>query len=206
MRVRAAFGVFAILAASAHAADAPGYDDLLARLKAGDTAIDYTALRYAYADSPGYDGYNRGPGDARGNMIKTFNGGDCAKALSHAFSILNAIYIDAEAHFVASRCYEKTGETSKAGFHHAIATGLEKSVFASGDGKSSANAFIVVRIAEEYYTLGLMGLQVNQQSLMQADGHSFDLMETTDTRGNSVTIYFQIDRLLAGLSKDLDAN
>jgi hypothetical protein len=40
------------------AAEQPTYDALVAELKAGNTAIDYQALRFARAELPGYNPYD----------------------------------------------------------------------------------------------------------------------------------------------------
>lgn len=177
------------------------YEALLSKLKAGDTAIDYTALRYAYAESDGYDGYGSGPEDARRLMIEAFNGRNCTAALEQALRILEDVYIDIDAHYVAGRCYSETLNLGKSGYHRAVANGLEKSLLESGDGKTPKTAFVVVRLTEEYHVLGIKRLRMRTQSLVHADGHNYDLMQASDEAGNEVALYFQIDRILAGLDR-----
>jgi Domain of unknown function (DUF4919) len=199
-RLVAALIVLAALVLPAAASDDRAYEDLLAKLKAGDTAIDFQALRLAYAESASYDPYGSGPKNARVDMIKAFNKGDCEAALAHANAIIEEVYIDAEAHIVASRCLGTA--LGKAAFHREIAQGLGNSILDSGDGKSAATAFVIVRIAEEYYVLGAMGLRMQGQSLASEGGHAFDLMKATDRNGNAVSVYFQIDRVLAAADRN----
>lgn len=201
MRGLAVFLVLFAAAGIARTDDAPSYEDLLAKLKAGDTKIDYTALRYAYAETDGYDGYSDGPDGAREGMIEAFNSRNCDKALTYAEAILGEIYIDIDAHFVSSRCYSEKFDIGKSGFHRAVAGGLESSILASGDGKTPKTAFVVVRISEEYQTLRVLNLRMGGQSLVRAEGHVFDLMQGTDDKGNKVSVYFQIDRVFGSLDR-----
>lgn len=201
MRSFAAFVILLALAGVAYAAGGPSYADLLAKLKAGDTTIDYMVLRYAYAETDDYDGYGGAPNDSRRSMIDAFNARDCVAALKHANAILDVFYLDIDTHYVAGRCYGETLDIAKSGFHRAVANGLEQSILASGDGKTPETAFVVVLIDEEYYILRSKNLKMGGQSLVTSGGHAYDLMTATDEKGNKVSLYFQIDRILASLDK-----
>jgi hypothetical protein len=199
------FALFAFIGAPL-AANAPSYPTLLAKVKAGDTKIDYTALRLSYAVSDGYDGYAMASGDAKNAMIATFNRGDCKKALVHALAVIEAVYIDVDAHTVASRCYGKARDAAKSSFHGAVVSGLEASILASGDGKSEKTAFVAVLIDEEYNVLRLKKLRRASQKIVKGkDGRAYDVMQATDASGGKVTLYFQIDAILAGLDRNLNA-
>jgi hypothetical protein len=102
---------------------------------------------------------------------------------------------------VAGACYAQKADVGKANFHRAVARGLEKSILDSGDGKSPKTAYIVVRVSEEYHVLRIFKLRLSMQSLVNADGHAFDMMTTKDESGKEVVVYFQIDRVLAGLER-----
>lgn len=197
-------GALVLVLAFAVGARADAYAELLAKLKAGDTKIDYAALRYAYAESPTYDGYGAGPPGAHKAMGEAFRAGNCKEALTQSKLILDSIYIDIPAHAVASRCYAETYDVGTSNFHRAIATGLERSILASGDGKSPATAYVVVRVSEEYHVIAALGFRPGKQSLVHSGGSSYDLMQVTDASGEEVSIYFQIDRVLAGLTKRLE--
>jgi hypothetical protein len=190
--------LFLLCSAAAHAGV---YEDLLAKLKAGEVNIDYAALRYAWADTPDYDGYGDGPEGAREAMIAAFNARDCDQALPHAHAVLEAIYVDIDAHTVAGACYGQKFDLAKSAFHRAVARGLEKSILDSGDGKSPKTAYIAVRISEEYHVLRSLNLRLSMQSLVNADGHAYDRMSAKDESGKEVVVYFQIDRVLAGLER-----
>ena len=197
--------LFALIGAPL-AAGAPSYATLLAKVKAGDTKIDYTALRLAYAASDGYDGYAMASGDAKNAMLAAFNRGDCKKALVHALAVVEAVYIDVDAHTVAGRCYGKARDAVKSAFHDAVVSGLEASILASGDGKSEKTAFIAVLIDEEYNVLRLKKLRRASQKIVKGkDGRAYDVMQASDAAGGKATVYFQIDAILAGLDRNLNA-
>lgn len=203
MRALAVLVTLFVFVGVGRAADVPTYGDLLAKLKAGDTKIDYTALRYAYAETDDYTGYGGAPNEGRRSMVAAFNAGDCDAALKHANAILDVFYLDIGTHIVASRCYSDKFNIGKAGFHRAVANGLEQSILASGDGKAPETAFVVVLVDEEYFILMSKDLRMDTQSLVHKDGHAYDLMSATDANGNKVNVYFQIDRILGSLDKRL---
>ena len=199
--------IFAIVVVSlsiawrAEAAD--DYAAMAARVKGGDVAIDYRALRDAYAASPSYAPYGGDFDDARLEMRKAFNAQDCKKALTNAEKVLKLLYIDIMSHLLSGRCYERAGDQAKADFHRKVARGLLDSIMASGDGKTTQTAFVVVRIDEEYDVLSALRFKLTTQSLDSADGHAFDRMEVTSASGEKSTLYFQIDRPLTWLSKSM---
>lgn len=191
------------LLAATPASAAESYDALVARLKSGDAKIDYTALRNAYAASPKYKPYGGDIDDPRQAMIAAFNKSDCAKAIAEGDKILAVSYVDITTHLVLGRCYEQTNSAAKAEFHRAVAHGLMDSIMASGDGKTTKTAFIVITVTEEYDVLRASRLTLKLQSLVQADGHSYDSMQVKTESGTDTTVYFQIDGPMTWLSKSL---
>lgn len=185
----------------AEAAD--DYAAMVARVKGGDVAIDYRALRDAFAASPGYAPYGGDFDAPRDAMRKAFNAKDCAKAAASAEKVLDLLYIDIMAHLLSGRCHELAGDQAKADFHRKVARGLLDSIIASGDGKTPKTAFIVVRIDEEYDVLSALRLKLTTQSLDSADGHAFDRMEVTSASGQQSVVFFEIDRPMTWLSKSM---
>jgi len=186
---------------ASHAAES--YEALVARLKAGDVKVDYTALRDAYATSPHYQPESADFDKPRQDMIAAFNAKDCAKAIGEAAQVLVSSYIDIVTHLVSGRCYEDAGDAGKAEYHRAIARGLMESILSSGDGKSMKTAYVVVTVTEEYDAMRALHLRLKQQSLAQDNGHSYDAMQVTTGAGAAATVYFQIDRPMEWLSHAL---
>ncbi len=194
---------FASIACAQAAAPGP-YESLVARVKAGDTTVDYRALRDAYAESPLYQPYGGDSDDAKRVMHEAFNAQDCAKVLPAAAKVLDANFVDIEAHLLSGRCFELKGDEAKAVFHRAIAKGLMDSIIASGDGKSTKTAFVVIAVDEEYAVLSALRFELVMQALIDENGHAFDKMDVKSATGETATLFFQIDRPMAWLSKSLE--
>jgi hypothetical protein len=64
------------------------YDDLLAQAKQNATAVDFTALRYAYAESAQYNPYDANDAELYKSMVNAMNARDCTSAMKHAQAIL----------------------------------------------------------------------------------------------------------------------
>jgi Domain of unknown function (DUF4919) len=203
-RLMLVFASVLMLSSAAFAAAEP-YDALVARAKAGDLAVDYRALRDAYAESAKYQPYGAGSDDLTEKMRKAFAAGDCAATLQSAQAIIDATFIDLGAHMLSARCNELDGNAERAAYHRAVAKGLLDSILNSGDGTTAKTAYIVVTIAEEYVVLSALGLHANGQALANDDGHVFDVIDTAPSAaGDARTVYFQIDRPMAWMSHSLE--
>ena len=172
------------------------YAALVAAAKAGDPTVDWQALRFAYADSPGFDLYGMGQEAARKQMFTALNAGDSKAAIAAADQVLAADYVDIDAHVIQELAYRKLGDTVAADREHAIAVGLLHSI-ETGDGKTPETAFTVITVGEEYTVARLNGLTPRGQALVQSGGHSYDKLDLMDRDGKSLSLYFQIDRVWA---------
>ena len=177
------------------------YESLLERVKKSDPAMDFTALRYAYADNPPKDAKKVEP-EASKTMFSAYRSKDYGKAIEYAEKILNGSYVDINAHLVAAAAYKEKKNAEKERFHRYVAEGLIKSILNSGNGKSRETAFVVISTSEEYVILRVLGLMIGSQSLESADGHHYDRLDANDPNTNkTVTLYFNIDRPYGALEK-----
>lgn len=192
-------GVWA--AAPAEAADV--YSTIVARIKSGDLRANFAMLRDAYAKSANYQPYGGDYDEARTAMRTAFQAHDCDAVLSNAGKVLDAVYIDIASHLLSASCLETKGEKDQASFHHAVAHELMTAILATGDGKTPKTAYAVVTIAEEYDVLHMQGLDVETQSLASEGGHVYDRIDAKSEAGEKQTLYFQIDRPMAWMSKTL---
>jgi hypothetical protein len=170
------------------------YEALLEMVKDGDTKIDFQTLRYTYLDSADakkdVDLYA-----LRRRMIEALNAKQYDEALRNAEKILDACFVNAQAHMVASIAYDELGHAERAKYHREIARGLVRSVLSSGDGKSAKTAWVVISIAEEHAVMSALGLQPESQSLQGEGGHNFDVWKVKDPATKSAgTVYFNIDK------------
>jgi len=175
------------------ASDAPSeYATLLASLKAGNTAIDYTRLRLTYMDSPEYQ-QAKDTSDAEKAMWAALDAKDFPNALKNAEDVLASEYVNIDAHFVAYLANKEMGAADKAAFHHAVFRGLIDSIRNSGDGLSAKTAWVVISVHEEYVMLRVLGMRPGSQSLLHQDGHNYDEMKVKDKDGGDHTFYFNVD-------------
>lgn len=168
------------------------YDDLLAKLKKGDTSINFAKMRLAYTETKDYKPY--GGGEDRGEMYKAFNEGDDKKALSVATKMLETNYVEIAAHFIAWKANEQLGDKTAAATHQKIYNGLLAAI-KENDGLSEKTAMISIGIAEQYFVMGQMGFTRESKALVQKDGSIFDVHTSTNAAKESRKFYFNIDKV-----------
>jgi hypothetical protein len=190
----------------AFAADAPKYEDLVARAEQGDATLDYTALRLSYPASANYDPYAMQTRPLFSAAWAAFTAKDCTTAVGSARAMFKINFVTIPMHFVVGDCLGQAGDSAGADRENAIARGLARSLLASGDGKSVATAYTVVTLSEEGFVLSMLGFKEEKQSLLNADGHQYDLLEGKDEKtGAARAAYFNVDALLAGMARTLGA-
>ena len=184
------------------AAEQSAYDALVAQLKAGNTMIDYQALRFARSELPDYNPYDALSDPDKGDLIRAMASNDLDRVAAIANDILSRDYTDIDAHAALATVLQRRGERDEAAFELAVANGLLRSIEQSGDGMTPETAFVIVGIAEEYSFLGARGVQVAKQSLLQTDRGPVDALEVVNPQNNQRSmVYFNISRLFAAMSR-----
>jgi hypothetical protein len=169
------------------------YATLLASLKAGNVNVDYARLRLSYVDSPEYKEAKDVTKPEKA-MTEALNAKNFPEALKNAETVLANEYVNMDAHFVAFVSNRELGAPDKAEFHRTVFRGLVDSIRNSGDGKSTETAWVVINVHEEYVMLRVLGFAPSEQSLLNKDGHSFDLMKVKNVDdGTMQTFYFNVD-------------
>ena len=171
------------------------YQALLVLARSGQ-AVDWGALRFAYADSPAYDPLGAKLAAVRHKMAQDFAAEDYAAALADAQKILASDFVDIDAHMISDFADQKLGRADDARREHQIAVGLLKSIQV-GDGKSESTAFPVISVEEEHSVMRVLGLDVHDSALVQAGDHTYDKLVGTGADGVTETYYFQIDHIQA---------
>lgn len=173
------------------------YENLLANLTAGDTKIDFTALRLAYSRSKNADPFGADH-DKRRQMNAAVIENRCDEAMKIADALLAVIYLSPDTHAAESTCYRAAGDNARADLHKAIYLGLINSILAKGDGNSPETAYVVVTTEEEYAVMRALGLTVWNQQYLRNGEHMFELLSGTDDRSKrSAKVYFNVDIPLA---------
>jgi uncharacterized protein len=181
--------------ANAGAAAKASYQEMLEKVKKGET-VDFKAMRFAFANTDSaYEDH-----ELTKQIHKAFADKDFDEALKIALKQLETSYINIEAQRVSAYMYNKTDKT-RSDFHAKIAAGLLNSIISNGDGKTAKTAWTVIDVGEEYAVLNALGYQVRGQSLIQEDGHSFDLMQVIDKESKEAKFYFNVDIVFAAYDK-----
>lgn len=198
--VLAAFAASAEESAITPALQAPSaisYGALVEKAEAGDTNIDFTALRSAYAQSDVYDPYGVRSRKLALEGWDAFQKHDCDTVFAKTDEALKADYTIMFAHIIRGDCFEQAGKAADAERERAIGKGLADSILKSGDGKSMETAFHAETLGEENMVLTFLNVHPTKQSLLKANGHSYDLMEGVDTdTGKPQGVYFNVDDML----------
>lgn len=168
------------------------YDDLVAKLKKGDLAVNFAKMRLAYTETKEYKPY--GGGEERGEMYKAYREGDDKKALGTALKMLDANYVEVAAHFVAWKSNEHLGDKTAAETHKKIYDGLMAAI-QQNDGLSEKTAMISIGIAEQYFVMGQMGFTRQSKALTQKDGSMFDVHTSVNAANETRQFYFNIDKV-----------
>lgn len=194
-----------IWARPSRAAPPQRYEELVALARQDATAVDFTALRHAYADSAQYKPYDAGDSTPVKSMMTAFRAGDCAEVVKQAQAVLEINYLRINAHLAAAICYRQLKQDRPSAQHETMARGLLDSILASGNGASAKSAFVVIAVDEEYSTLNRLELKALRQRLVNDDGHQFDVFEAADKAGHASAVYFNVDRPLTWLDRQLKA-
>lgn len=171
------------------------YDVLLEKVKQKDPSVDFTELRHAFYESPHYNPY--APMLTYRPLNAALAQKNYEEVLKIAESVLAKNFVEVNAHMSAQVAYQETGNAERAEFHKFMAEGLLKSIKGSVDGKSTATAFEVISVAEEYGLIRSLGLRPIGQALLDEKGHRYDAMTVVDPKTNQESkIYFNVDKPL----------
>lgn len=173
------------------AAESPAYESLVGRLRAGDTLVDYTALRMAYAKTPGYKPYPVRWDENRA-MLEALERRRFGEVRTLADSILSSNYADPDAHLGAMGAAYSRGDSARGQFHGAVYRGLIRSI-GSRSGRSLDSAIVVISVHEQYALLRARGLERTRVVIFPCGRSMCDQMEVIDRRsGAKALLYFDI--------------
>lgn len=167
------------------------YEKGVEGLKAGVLQADFKALRLDCAGSKyrcEADSEDKKAIDALLNEKKFEEG------LKKADEGIDASFVDIDLHYFAFVANMELERKERADFHRTVIRGLLDSIQEDKRGRSEEDAFIVINVHEEYVFLRFSNMKVKRQSLVNKNGHSWDVMECTDMEDNrDLTVYFNID-------------
>jgi hypothetical protein len=171
--------------------DGDDYSKLVARAAAGDTSVDFRAMRMAYLRSAA----RKRAGDIdelRKSLFDAARSGDDKTVRDAAIQLLSADYTDLYGQKFLRQACQKLGDEACAQQGHFVEFGLLTSITGSGDGKTCKTGWEVASIKEEYFVLAMLGTTLTQQALVG----DCDLMNVVDEKGAPASYYFRIDAVL----------
>lgn len=153
----------AISGGGAVAGDTDSYPALVARLRGGDLALDFRALRFAYAHSPDYRPNAAAGVEHRREVQAALERKDFTAAAAAATRWLDQEYVNPFAHLGAARAQEGLGQLEAARFHNRVADGLYESICAPGEGRTQDRPCQVISRDEEFFYLARHNFEVGVQ-------------------------------------------
>lgn len=186
--------VFAFTAFSQTPAEKPvksDYKALVAKVRGGDKDVNFGEIRRAYVAWINEDP-EASEAPNRDKMVSAFEAKEYSKAAELGEKVADYEFVNSGLLRAIAHAYRESGNESKAKFYDEIAQKAAHSVYLSGDGKTAKTAYFVMDIGEEYKLMREFGYVVSSQSLLSADGQSYDLLEGKDEKGNKVAVYFNI--------------
>ena len=192
---------------SATAVVVPSYGDkyskIVKQLEAGNTNVDYKALRESFLESEQFKTAGKQQselGTLRKQLHELMKKSSYSEIIDAANKILSIDYTDMDAHKILRQTYKALGDTANEKKHHDIEFGLLNSIVKNGDGKTCQTGWPVIQITEEYFILQMIGAKLLKQSLDNTGGLC-DKMEV-QTNDGSRTFYFEVSKVFKGYNKD----
>jgi len=165
------------------------YATLLQRAKQSDPTLNFEALRRAYTNLPGYNGYVV-PKSAP--MIKAANEEDWDLAKKEAKSLLEQNYLDLYAHQILLMVAEQNKDSAAAAHHEYMLDGLMTAICGGRDGKSEKSAWPILSVREQYQVCQILGWRVKGRGLVHGEGGPYDVTTVVTQDGDERTVYFDV--------------
>lgn len=180
------------------AASAPAPEERALRADA------HRKLRLAYAASAAYNPYASQVGESRKRSSELLDKEDFAGAIVEAAKGLEHDRYNIQLLMTRAAAYRAAGDIAQADETRGRWMALMDSILESGDGRSFETAFQVISVDEEYAVLRIFRLEMENQRLIDHEGHQYDVLEARAPKsGDTLTIYFNIDLPKQWLDKRL---
>lgn len=175
-------------------AQASDYDQLLSKVRGGDTSIDFRALRFSFAEKTAPEA-RVADVKLQTQMATLLNEKKFKDVVKIADGIHKNIFVDMNSHIMAAMAYQGLADAKKAKFHESVYLGLVNSITKDADGNAPRSAYHIISVAEAYVLLNALELKRGSQTVETADGSTFHVLTATDPRTNeSSKLYFNVDK------------
>jgi len=167
---------------------------ILARIRRGDTLVDFLALRMAYARSRTYDPSSSRDARLRGLLRNAVGSGDLHAVAALSDSLLVDDPVDIDGHVMAAVAAGGLGDSVAAHKHAAIARGLGRSLDGAHRGASVQTPIVLVAVSEEEPFGRMNGLEYTDSTrLVDCPSGFCDVVVFKNPKvGSDTTIYFDV--------------
>lgn len=181
------------------------YTGFAKQLESGNTNINFREFRESLIDSKQFLVVNKQTeklAKLDKEMKSQMGKEDYIGVIKTTSEILSIDFTILMAHALRSKAFEKSGDTANQAKYRTILDGLVNSILESGDGKTCATGWSVIKVEEEYFILRVMGLQPLGQSV-DKNGGVCDKLEVQTKEGGTLIYYFNVAKIFEGYNKIL---
>ncbi len=162
--------------------------------------------RLAHAASPEYNPYDTKNRDFQKSVNDLLDQGKFPEAIAEAQKGLAVARYDIDLLVLLAAAYRESGDIANADKTREQWKALVDSILSSGTGRDFATAFQVISVAEEYAVMRVLGLQPDNQSLVEHEGSEFDVMTAKNPRtGTVLELHFNVDLPKKWLNRQFSA-
>ena len=164
---------------------------------------EYFMFYYGQTVSDRYAPYTQNERSVTDSILSLLNRGLYDEAAASGSDYLADNPSGISIYYHTGVAFLKSGKSEKAEEYFHKYQGFITSVIATGDGKSSESAYIIISPYDENTIIQFLGYSVSQQVMKEYNGQYFDVLTAITQTGDEKEIYFNIDKPFGTLSKVL---
>lgn len=180
------------------------YSEFVKKLESGNTDIDYREFRYSFLESKQYQiKLEKGAiyDSLKMQMFAQAKRSNYQEVIKLTKAMLSIDYTSLYAHKYLQQTYKILGDTTNRNKYHDIEFGLIYSITNSGNSQTCETSWEVVQIEEEYFTLNMIGVEFQKQSIDNGKTKVCDKMQVKTEDGKIEFYYFDVTKLLTKFAK-----
>lgn len=180
------------------------YSNYVKQLESGKIDIDYADFRNSFLESKQFNKKTRNYDSLKKQVYAEIKGENYNNVVRLTKAMLSIDYTSLFAHKYLQQTYKILGDTTNRNKYHDIEFGLLYSITRSGDGKTCETGWHVTQIEEEYFILGMLGADLQKQSVSAGGKNTCDKMLVKTEEGEIKTYYFEANKVFEMESKVFD--
>src|SRR5689334_23128130 len=152
------------------------YSKYVKQLEDNSLDIDYTDFRNSFLDSRQFSKKGKNYRDLQTKVYTEIRNKNYEEVVKLTKAMLSIDYTSLFAHKYLQQTFKILGDTVNQKKYHDIEFGLLYSITRSGDGKTCETGWHVTQIEEEYFIIGMVGAQMQTQSITSGGKNMCDKM------------------------------